>query len=109
MRKLRLREGKSFTEVTQLVIWKLRFEPRCICGPNPLKQPEWGPGGEGVRKWLQGQVEQDHFPLTSSLPKHLGWKRERNAIQALENLGETPNTSVSQALRRLWETRNLRL
>ena len=28
MRKPRLREGKSFTEVTQLVIWELRFEPR---------------------------------------------------------------------------------
>lgn len=53
MRKLRLREGKSFAEVTQLVIWELRFEPRCICGPSPLKQREEGPGGEGVRVQLQ--------------------------------------------------------
>ena len=43
---------------------------------------------------FRGQAEQDPFPLTSSLSQHLGWKRERHAIQALENLGETPNTSV---------------
>lgn len=54
MRKPRLREGKSFTEVTQLVIWELRFEPRYICGPSPLKQREEGLGGEGVRDQLQG-------------------------------------------------------
>ena len=43
--------------------------------------------GRGLETSFRGQAEQDPFPLTSSLPKHLGWKRERHAIQALDKPG----------------------
>lgn len=45
--------------------------------------------GRGLETSFRGQAEQDPFPLTSSLPKRLGWKRERHAIQALENLRDS--------------------